>query len=59
MSWVSFIIAVGLIGVLVEMLLAYLKEASEITEEQLHNRQQIQAAYYRANGSGCATSIAD
>ncbi len=43
MSWVFLIIAFGLIGILVEVLLAYQKEANEITEKQLHNRQQIQA----------------
>ena len=43
MDWVFLIIALGLIGILVEIFLAYLKQANEIAEERLHNRQQIQA----------------
>ena len=43
MDWVFFIIAVGLIGILVEMVLAHLKEGNKIAEERLHNGQQIQA----------------
>ena len=43
MDWVFLIIAVGLIGILVEMLLAYLKEANEITGKNVRPQKGLVA----------------
>ena len=43
MNWVFVFVSFGLIGILVEMLLSYLEEASEIRDERTQKEQLIQA----------------
>ena len=43
MNWVVALVALGLIGILVEMLMSYLRDAKEIRDEQTQKEQLIQA----------------
>ena len=43
MNWVFALVGIGLIGILLEMLLSYLKEADEVREERDRKLQEIEA----------------
>ena len=43
MNWVFVLVALGLTGILVEMLLSYLRDANEIRDDRTQKEQLLQA----------------